>query len=77
MKRRDFLKMAAFGFTSAGMPVVVNSKVVNDKRPNIILFLTDDQDKHSIGAYGGNVREWCFIKLLSAVRYVLRRVTAF
>jgi arylsulfatase A-like enzyme len=23
--------------------------------PNIILFLTDDQDKHSIGAYGGDV----------------------
>ena len=49
MKRRDFLKMAAFGFTSAGMPVVVNSKVVNDKRPNIRLDIPSQ--KTTVGLY--------------------------
>ena len=36
------------------LPAVVRSEHLTDKRPNIIVFITDDQDKHSIGAYGGN-----------------------
>lgn len=52
MSRRAFLRAAAG--TTLVLPAAVNSATRRDKRPNIILFLTDDQDKHSIGAYGGN-----------------------
>lgn len=35
--------------------VFLASQVLFAERPNIIVFLTDDQDKESIGAYGGKV----------------------
>ena len=54
MNRRDFLKSAGAGSTA----LLVGGEFKPTKaatKPNIILFVTDDQDKHSIGAYGGNV----------------------
>ncbi|MHC4331494.1 MAG: sulfatase-like hydrolase/transferase, partial [Planctomycetota bacterium] len=51
VSRREFLRGAA---AVLALPMVVHSATRTDKRPNIILFITDDQDKHSIGAYGGD-----------------------
>ncbi|MHC4119058.1 MAG: sulfatase family protein [Planctomycetota bacterium] len=48
--RRNFLRAVA---AAAMIPAAAHSKAHTDKRPNIIFFLTDDQDKNSIGAYGG------------------------
>ncbi|MHC4439088.1 MAG: sulfatase family protein, partial [Planctomycetota bacterium] len=51
INRRDFLRGTVAAVT---IPAIVQSSNRKDKRPNIIVFITDDQDKHSIGAYGGN-----------------------
>jgi arylsulfatase A-like enzyme len=40
--------------TALTFPAIVHSAYRKDERPNIIVFITDDQDKHSIGAYGGH-----------------------
>ncbi len=44
--------LGAGGVALAGLRGA-RAKPARDKRPNIIVFLTDDQDKHSLGAYGG------------------------
>jgi arylsulfatase A-like enzyme len=51
ISRRDFMRGA---ITALTLSAIVRSEHRTDKRPNIIVFITDDQDKHSIGAYGGN-----------------------
>jgi arylsulfatase A-like enzyme len=51
VSRRNFLSGAVAALT---LPAIVRSARRTDKRPNIILFITDDQPKHSIGAYGGS-----------------------
>lgn len=54
MKRRDFLKSTlTAGFAAAFAPAQVLAEKAARSRPNIIFFLTDDQEKLSIGAYGG------------------------
>ena len=54
VSRREFLRVATTVGAALTLPAVAPSAARKDKRPNIIFFLTDDQDKHSIGAYGGD-----------------------
>jgi len=51
VSRRDFLRGAVAALT---LPAIVRSAQRTGGRPNIIVFITDDQDKYSIGAYGGH-----------------------
>jgi arylsulfatase A-like enzyme len=58
MSRRTFLAQLTYGSGSLALAEVIRGAVPaprteGTKRPNIILFLIDDQNKTSIGAYGG------------------------
>lgn len=55
MDRRTFIKTLAFGAASAGFPCLIKAATQKNARPNIILFITDDQVKEEIACYGGNV----------------------
>ena len=55
MDRRTFIKTLAFGAASAGFPCLVKAVAKKNDRPNIILFITDDQVKEEIACYGGKV----------------------
>lgn len=57
MNRREFLKTAAVStvvMNLSGRSEGMQTSARKSGRPNIIFYLTDDQDKVSIGAYGGN-----------------------
>ncbi len=53
MNRRDFLKDIAAGLSVTAFPAELAALGNREGLPNIVLFLTDDQDKESIGAFGG------------------------
>ncbi|MHC4244058.1 MAG: sulfatase family protein [Planctomycetota bacterium] len=55
MDRRTFLKTLAFGAASASFPSFVRAAAQKNDRPNIVLFITDDQVKEEIACYGGKV----------------------
>ncbi len=56
ISRRNFMKTMAVAATAAAMalPNIAGAKAKTGKRPNIVMFITDDQDKYSIGAFGGD-----------------------
>ncbi len=53
LNRRDFLKATGVGAAAVALPDVLSAKEKSCQRPNIIFFITDDQDKEMINAFGG------------------------
>ena len=54
MNRRDFLKFSGLSLFSFGVPCRATSAPVPERKPNIILFLTDDMGYGDPCCYGGS-----------------------
>jgi len=53
MKRRDFLKTAALGMSLLPMTTLAQASEAKTK-PNILIYIADDQYLASVGCYGAN-----------------------
>jgi len=55
MKRREFLKAMGSGAASLALPRGMSAGKVSPAKPNVLLIMTDQQRKDTIGAYGNPV----------------------